>query len=263
MPMTKTVEVTIEQRVATVRLNRPDRLNALSADMPSVLRRALEDLESKDSVGAIILTGEGRGFCSGADLELFGDVRGKDEVSDYIRDVYRPLVLTMTGLDKPVVGAINGVAAGAGMGLALACDLRVMASDAAMTCAFVRLGLVPDAGVTWLLARTVGYSRALELALTGRSVPADECLQLGLADSIAEPDALLEQAGAVASKLAVGPQPATRLTKQLLRDSMIFDLDEIIGREARAQQEAVFSEDHEEGLQAVREKREANFRSRS
>lgn len=254
-----TLETDLRGSVATIRLNRPERLNALSLEMPGQLLQVLQALARDSKVGAVVLTGSGRGFCSGADLELFDQINSAESVGGYIQEVYRPLILALFNLSKPVIGAINGVAAGAGFALALACDFRIMSDQASMSCAFIRIGLVPDAGTCWFLTRIVGYSRALEIATSGRMLDARECLSLGLADQIVGAEQLYEAAAGMAYKLASSPQPAGRLTKRLLAGGLTLDLEQVIREEAKAQAKAIESADHREGIQAFREKRAPRF----
>jgi 2-(1,2-epoxy-1,2-dihydrophenyl)acetyl-CoA isomerase len=248
--------------VATLRLNRPDRRNALTAAMLGELAAALAQAEDDRAVRAVVLTGEGKGFCAGQDLAALGTEASSGQVRTMIRDYYTPVILRLCTMPKPVIGAINGVAAGAGASLALACDLRVMADDASLLQAFVNIALVPDAGSTYFLTRLVGYSRALEIALSGARVPAARCLELGLANRVVPAAELPAAAQGWAAELAQGPTQAIGLTKQLLHQATLASLEEMLEREAELQTIAIQSADHREGVAAFREKRIPRFQGR-
>jgi len=250
------VLITRDGPVATLTLNRPDRYNALTTGLRGELRAALDELAGDDAVRAVVLTGAGRAFCSGQDLKEFGEVA---DVEQAIIDQYNPIIERLTTMEKPVIAAINGPCAGAGLGFALACDLRVMAAGAFLSCAFVSIGLVPDSGTSWFLARMVGYERALELALTGRRVGADEARALGLVLDVVPDAEIAAGAATLAGRLAAGPTPATGLTKTLLRESLDAPLTTLLAQEARLQVGALASADHREGVQAFLEKRPAAF----
>jgi 2-(1,2-epoxy-1,2-dihydrophenyl)acetyl-CoA isomerase len=250
------VLITRDGPVATLTLNRPDRYNALTTGLRGELRAALDEVAGDDAVRAVVLTGAGRAFCSGQDLKEFGEVA---DVEQAIIDQYNPIIERLTTIEKPVVAAINGPCAGAGLGFALACDLRVMAEGAFLSCAFVSIGLVPDSGTSWFLARIVGYERALELALTGRRVGAAEARLLGLVLDVVPDDEVNTAAAALAARLAAGPRPATGRTKALLRESLDAPLATILAREAHLQVDALASADHREGVRAFLEKRPAVF----
>lgn len=249
--------------VLTITMNRPERHNALSSQLDEELRRVFSDGEATDpEVRAVILTGAGQGFCSGADLTAFEDLEGPDQVEVYLKEHYLPLIQALTRLEKPVIAAINGAAAGAGCALALACDLRVMAEEASLVVAFSSIGLVPDMGTTWLLARNVGYGRAFEMAATGKAVPADRCQEMGLANRVVPRQALADEAAAWAQQLAQRPTRALGLTKKALYHAMSSTLDDAVEREAELQREAAATADHREGVQAFLEKRKPQFEGR-
>lgn len=248
-----------DQNVATIVLNRPQQRNALTPAMLTELHDAVQRAGEAATVRAVVLAGEGKGFCAGQDLSAFSGVPSGDEVRTILLDHYRPLVLSMVALGKPIVGAINGVAAGAGMSLALACDLRVMATDASLMLAFSNIGLVPDAGATWFLVRQVGYSRALEMAASARRVSAAECLKLGLTNEVVEPDALREVSAQMARALASRPTLALGWTKELLTLAATETLAGVIEHEADRQARAVETGDHVEGIAAFLERRAPSF----
>jgi 2-(1,2-epoxy-1,2-dihydrophenyl)acetyl-CoA isomerase len=248
-----------EGSVLTLRLNRPDVLNALDAELHAALGAAIDEAADPE-VRAVVLTGAGRGFCVGQDLEEFR--AGADDVGDRLRERYHPIILGLRSLEKPVVAAVNGVAAGAGISLACACDVRIASSAARFVPAFFGLGLVPDSGATAFLARLLGAERTFGWLISNRTMDAAEALALGLVDEVVEPDALDARAAERAGELAAGPTRALGLTKRLLADAAATPLAEQLEREADAQAEAAASDDFREGLAAFLEKREPRFRGR-
>ena len=252
------VDVDAESRVATITLNRPDALNALTVPMKVALLAALRQVERDRSVRAVILTGAGRAFCAGQDLRerLQPDAA---PLGVEVRERYNPIVRAMRSLPKPIVAAINGVAAGAG-GLAAALVFgRIAAESASFALAFGRVGLVPDSGATWFLPRLVGTTRAAELALLGDSVPAAEAVRLGLVGRVVPADQLGAEARFVAARLAAGAPRALALTKRALNAAWGHDLDAALDYEAHLQDLAGRTNDHAEGLAAFMEKRPARF----
>ena len=251
--------------VATVRLNNPATLNALSETMTRELVDALQSLASDPAVRALVLTGEGRGFCSGADLGGMADEYrggGRARPSDLLDEGYAKIVRLMAEAPKPVVAAVNGVAAGAGLSLALACDLRMASEAATFSMAFVRIGLVPDSGASYFLPRIVGAAAAIELSVTGERIDADRALRMGLVSRVVPGEALPAEAAALAAELAALPTKAIGLTKQLLRGAASLSLDEALALESRVQDEATKTEDHREGVLAFLDKRAPEFRGR-
>ena len=255
---TPTVRLDISDAVATITLDRPDALNALTVPMKRELLAALRAVARDRGVRAVILTGAGRAFCAGQDLKerLEPDAA---PLGVEVRERYNPITQAMRGLPKPIIGAINGVAAGAGASLALACDLRIVAEGASIALAFGRVGLVPDSGATWLLPRLVGAAKAAEIALLGEAVPADEIVRLGLAVKVVPAGSLLEEAGAMAARLAAGAPRALALTKQALNAAWDRGLDATLEYEAHLQDLAGRSADHAEGLDAFMAKRPPRF----
>jgi 2-(1,2-epoxy-1,2-dihydrophenyl)acetyl-CoA isomerase len=248
--------------VATITLNRPDRLNALVDEMLGELKQALQNAERDRSIRAILITGAGKGFCAGQDLNRLPAEITDNHIYEHVLNHYRPVIKLLHTIEKPILAAINGVAAGAGASLALACDLRVMSKTAYLLQAFSNIGLIPDAGSTWFLVRQVGYSRAFELAVEGDRIPAERCLELGLVNRVVEPEALLSAARAWAEKLAQRPTLAVGLTKRAMNRAMTSSLLEAVEYEAHLQQLAAESEDFAEGSQAFREKRPAVFKDK-
>jgi 2-(1,2-epoxy-1,2-dihydrophenyl)acetyl-CoA isomerase len=248
-----------EGGVVTLTLNRPEVYNALTSSVRRELRAELDAVAADASVRAVILTGAGRAFCSGQDIRAFQesfDVRGVLETE------YNPIVERLAAMPQIVIAAINGPAAGAGLGLALACDLLLMADDAFLSCAFGAIGLVPDSGVVSTLVRAVGYQRALEIAITARRVPAEEALALGLVLETHPADRVAGRAAELAAGIAAGPAIAIGLTKQLLRNAQSQTLDEVLAAEIDAQVTCIASDDFREGINAFLEKRAAVFSGR-
>jgi 2-(1,2-epoxy-1,2-dihydrophenyl)acetyl-CoA isomerase len=252
------VEVDAEARVATITLNRPEALNALTVPMKRELVAAFRQVEREPAVRAVILTGAGRAFCAGQDLRerLQPDAA---PLGVEVRERYNPIIRAMRALPKPIVGAINGVAAGAGASLAMACDIRVASEAASFALAFGRVGLVPDSGATWFLPRLVGSSRAAEIALLGESVSAADALRLGLVGRVVAADQLGPEATAIATRLAAGAPRALALTKRALNAAWSHDLDAALDYEAQLQDIAGRTKDHAEGLTAFMEKRPPQF----
>ncbi len=245
--------------VATVTLNRPDRFNALTSEMRVLLRDVLDDVGGDDDVRAVVLTGAGRGFCSGQDLRDFGEI---EDVTDVIRSEYNVIIDRLATMRKPVVAWVNGPCAGAGLGLALACDLRVLSEDAFLSCAFSAIGLVPDSGVSSGLVRLVGYERAFELAATARRVSAAEAVALGLALEAVPAADIEARVATLAATLAAGPTVALGLTKALLREAGVESAAASADREAVVQAQALATADHREGVQAFLAKRSPVFEGR-
>lgn len=255
--------VETRDRVTTVTLNRPDSFNALTGEMSDEVCRALAGARTDDRVGAVVITGAGRAFCSGQDLRSIEPEASDGDVGDFVRNHLRlhfnRLILDIRRLPKPVLGSINGVAAGAGMSLALACDLRVGSDQASFMQAFSRVGLVPDAGSTYLLAALVGTARALELAWTARRVGADEALALGLLNRKVAADELLRETHDFASTLAHGPALAIGMTKEAILESAGRGLAAALDHEAELQAQCIATDDFREGVAAFLEKREPRF----
>ena len=255
------VDVDAATGVATITLNRPDALNALTVSMKQELLAALRRLEADQEARALILTGAGRAFCAGQDLRerLQPDAA---PLGVEVRERYNPIVRLMRSMAKPIVGAINGVAAGAGASLAMACDLRVAAETASFALAFGRVGLIPDSGATWFLPRLVGATRAAELALLNEPVSAADALRLGLVGRVVAPEQLAAEAKAVAGRLAAGAPRAIELTKRALNAAWEHDLEAALELEAELQDAAGRTSDHQEGMAAFLEKRPPRFTGR-
>ena len=247
-------------RVLTLTLNRPSVYNALTPELGRALGDALKQAGRDRSIGAVVLTGSGRAFCSGQDLAALEIAEDRPpELGELLRREYNGLVLQMRRLDKPIVAAVNGVAAGAGLSLALASDLRIAADTATFVEAFVNIGLVPDAGSMYFLPRLVGLAKALELSLLGERVTAEEALRIGLVNRVVSADELAEAAAELARKLASSAGVALGLTKRGLNRSLESGLDEMLEQEALLQEVAGRTADFREGVTAFKDKRPAQF----
>jgi 2-(1,2-epoxy-1,2-dihydrophenyl)acetyl-CoA isomerase len=235
------VEINRTGQVATIKLNRPDRLNALNAAVRHRLLEALRLIGADEGIRAVILTGAGRAFCVGQDLSAADEL---DDAHDTVSRTYNPLIRAITGMDKPVIAAVNGLAVGAGMGLALACDLVLMADNASFSCAFGKMALVPDSGTSWFLVRRVGYLLAFDLAMTGRKLTATDAARLGLANAVFSSAELLSKASERADELASGPRKSILLTKRLLVAAANQSLDATLENEALSQGIAAKNGEH-------------------
>jgi 2-(1,2-epoxy-1,2-dihydrophenyl)acetyl-CoA isomerase len=257
-PTYTTIRFEVSEAIATVTLDRPDALNALTVPMKEELLAAFQAIARDRTVRAVVLTGAGRAFSAGQDLKERLEP-GAAPLAVELRDRYNPIIRTMRALDQPIVGAINGVAAGAGAALAFACDIRLAAENASFLLAFGRIGLVPDSGATWFLPRLVGPAKAAELALLGDTLSGSDAERFGLVARVVAPDALAGEARALAARLAALAPGALALTKRALQRTWSLDLDEALEDEAWRQGIAGASADHAEGLAAFLEKRPPRF----
>jgi 2-(1,2-epoxy-1,2-dihydrophenyl)acetyl-CoA isomerase len=250
-----------EGAVLTLTLNRPEALNALNAETTRAVRAALEAAGGDHAVGAVILTGAGRAFCAGADLK---DVSARYEAGDSdlgadLRANYAPMIRAIRACPKPVIAAINGTAAGAGLSLALACDLRLAAAGAQLIVVFVRVGLVPDAGSLFFLTRMLGLSKATELALTGEPLNADDAHRLGLVAAVVPADQLIAAAQERGRGLAEGPRQTYALIKRGMERALDLDLEQTLELESQLQALAAKTPDAQEAIRAFLEKRKPVF----
>ncbi len=249
----------VTNNVALITMNRPDRRNALNQALNADLLAAFRQSQTDEAVRAIVLTGAGKGFCAGADLTVFSEIPGPEALHDIIIETYDPLMNLITSLKKPVIAAINGVAAGAGMALALACDLQVMAHNASLMMAFSNIAFVPDAGATWFLMRQIGYGRAYQMTIEGQPVTAEQCFHWGLTNKVVPAGRLLAETLAWAETLAARPTLALGLSKHALQFAAHHSLSATIAYEAALQKQTVASHDFQEGVAAFMQKREAEF----
>lgn len=251
--------------VATLTLNRPDALNALNGELSTALQGALESVATDAAVRCVVITGAGRAFCSGADLTDLAPAYAAGETADlgrFLRERYHPIVLPITQMDKPVIAAVNGMAAGAGCSLALACDLRISSDKAHYFQAFIKVGLVGDSGANHFLPRLVGFAKAMELALTGDKIDAAEALRIGMVNEVVPHDDLEKAVRAYAEPLASGPTMAYAATRKALRYGATHGLEQTLDYEAELQSGLAATADHKEGVVAFIEKRPPNFQGR-
>lgn len=248
--------------VAVLTLNRPDVLNSFHLDMAREVQHALARIAEDDAVRAVLLTGEGRGFCAGQDLSSVPIIPGEPmpDLADTVRAQYNPIIRAIRELPKPVVCAVNGVAAGAGANLAFACDIVLASSEATFIQSFARIGLIPDSGGTFFLPRLVGFARASALALLAEKITAAQAREWGLIWATCEPAELMPSAREMAAALAEQPTRGLGLTKQALNASLTNTLDAQLDLEADLQSHAGRTDDFLEGVVAFREKRKPRFR---
>jgi len=252
----QTILFEIDEGVARITLNRPDKLNAFTAEMHTELADALAEAESR--ARAVLITGAGRGFCAGQDLsQRKGD--NIPDLGDTIERMYNPLIRRLRGMEIPVICAVNGVAAGAGANLALACDIVLAARSASFIQAFVKIGLVPDSGGTWFLPRLVGDARARALAMLGEKITAEQAESWGLIWRVVDDEKLMEEAGALARHLAQQPTKALGFIKRALNASAMNSLDAQLDLERDLQRAAGRTADYREGVAAFLEKRAPKF----
>jgi 2-(1,2-epoxy-1,2-dihydrophenyl)acetyl-CoA isomerase len=253
----ETIDFKADGPVARITLNRPDRLNSFTAKMHGELREVLANL---GDARVVVLTGAGRGFCAGQDLNDRAVAPGEAvDLGETVQACWNPLVRTLTSLPQPVIARVNGVAAGAGANIALACDIVVAAKSAKFIQSFSAIGLIPDSGGTWVLPRLVGQARALGLALTGAPLPAEKAAEWGLIWKAVDDDQLDPEVDAIAHKLASLPPLGIAAIKDMIRSSWQYSLDEELERQAGAMRRLGFTEDYREGVSAFLEKRTPTF----
>ncbi|MDT4938808.1 MAG: 2-(1,2-epoxy,2-dihydrophenyl)acetyl-CoA isomerase [Pseudonocardiales bacterium] len=262
--MTDVLLVERSDGVATVTLNRPESMNSLSIALKEALIAALDEISHDDAVRALVLTGAGRGFCVGQDLrEHVGLLEAKDPAPlNTVTEHYNPIVLSLAGMPKPVIAAVNGMAAGAGAGLAFACDFRLASSSAGFLLAFANVGLTLDSGVSWTLPRLIGSARAMALALLAEPVPADAALEMGLVNAVVEPDRVLPAAQELAARLAAGPTSAYAAIKESIAFAASSTLADALAKEGELQARCGQTEDHRNATAAFVAKQQPVFTGR-
>ncbi|HEX8757477.1 MAG TPA: 2-(1,2-epoxy-1,2-dihydrophenyl)acetyl-CoA isomerase PaaG [Steroidobacteraceae bacterium] len=260
----QTILFEMSEGVARLTLNRPDRLNSFNTAMHAEVQDALAAMQRDDSARVLVLTGSGRGFCAGQDLSdrVVAPSGTPPDLGPSIERGYKPLILALRRLPLPVIAAVNGVAAGAGANIALACDLVIAARSAAFIQAFSKIGLVPDSGGTWLLPRLVGHARAMGLALLGEKLPAEQAAQWGLIWRCVDDGQLAAEVDSLARQLAAAPTRGLARTKQAMLEGWNRTLEQQLDIERDYQQELGHSADYAEGVAAFMEKRVARFTGR-
>ena len=258
--MYKTILSEQKENILIISLNRPDVYNAFNSDMLSELNEAFKKAGEDEKIRCVILTGTGKAFCSGQDLKDFNDK--KLTFKEALEQKYNPMIKSIAYLPKPVICAINGVAAGAGISLTLACDYRIAAESATLTEVFINVGLVPDSGSSYFLPRIVGYAKAFEMCATGDKVTAAEAKEIGLVNKVVSGKLLMKSAEAAAGNFASRPTKAIGMIKDLLNRSFESSLDEMLKLEGDHQETAGNSEDFREGIASFLEKRKPVFKGK-
>ncbi|MCM3246039.1 enoyl-CoA hydratase-related protein [Cytobacillus oceanisediminis] len=257
--MFETVKYEVAKGVAWISLNRPDKLNAFTEQLNKEVQQSIKQASRDKEVRCLVITGEGRAFCSGQDLQGVNEDMDHGEV---LRRFYNPMVLELHKCKKPVIAAVNGVAAGAGMSLALACDFRLLSDKASFLEAFIHVGLVPDAGNLYFLPKLIGHAKSMELAVLGEKVNAQEAKELGLATKVIPMEKWQDEITAFAERLASMPTAAIAIIKKNLKASWESTLEECLERDAQGQRLAGLTLDHKEGVAAFMQKRKPVFQGK-
>lgn len=252
----ETILVQRKEQIGKITLNRPEVLNATNDKMGEELLAALKELEKDDTVRCLIVTGAGRAFCAGEDISGF---KNRRSIGELLRRKYHPIILTMRNMEKPILAGINGIAAGGGASLALACDVRIASESASFKLAFIGMGLVPDAGSSYFLTQQIGAGRTTELAMTGRTIGANEAAALGLVHKVVPATMLDNTVNELAQQLATGPTRAMGLSKKLIDKVATLSLVQALEAEATSQDIAGQTSDHKEAVEAFLRKRKPMF----
>lgn len=257
--MSDSIKYAVNNAVAIITLNRPDKFNSFNREMALQMQKALDDAAADNTVRAVYITGEGKAFCAGQDLVEAIDPAGPG-IRKIVEEHYNPIIRRIRQLEKPVVCGVNGVAAGAGANIALACDVVIAAASASFLQAFSKIGLIPDSSGTYILPRLIGWNRASALMMLGDKVPAAEALQMGMIYRVVPEESLREEGIKISGVLSGMPTKAIALTKKLLNESFVNSLDKQLDRERDLQVEAANSYDYDEGVKAFLEKRKPVFK---
>jgi len=252
------IELKIKENVGIITLKRPDVLNSFNSKMGFEIQNALDDCTKNNEIRAVLITGEGRAFCAGQDLEEA--IAPESKIAEIVKNTYNPIISKIRNIEKPVICAVNGVAAGAGANIAFACDLTLAAKSASFIQSFIHIGLIPDSGGTYTLPRLVGMQRAAALTMLGEKIKAEEAQNLGLIYKVFEDETLQNEAFSLASKLAKMPTKGIGLTKRGFNHGLNTDFNSQLEFEVKIQEEAGNTADYKEGVNAFLEKRRANFK---
>ncbi|MBT3320679.1 MAG: 2-(1,2-epoxy-1,2-dihydrophenyl)acetyl-CoA isomerase [Anaerolineae bacterium] len=254
------ISASFQHHTLSLTLNRPDKANAFNRDMILKLQSALNDAEQNDEVRSILITGTGGSFSSGQDISEMEDVQATEiSYHEHLRETYNPLILKLREIEKPVIAAINGTVAGAGLGIALACDLRIAADDARFTVGFTGIGLVPDSGVSLLLPALIGLARATEATFSNLPISASDALKWGMVNRLVPAEDLLATAQQIAMMLALGPVQTFGATKKAFNCAVLPNLAEVLEYEGKLQEIAGKSEEHKIGVKAFLKKERPSF----
>ncbi len=258
----QTILTDFNEGIYTITLNRPEVYNAFNEQLTTELQNAFKEASKNDEIRVVVLTGAGKAFCSGQDLKDAPTGGGKRSLRDSLERRYNPMIRAMRNLPKPIICAINGVAAGAGCSLALASDYRLITESAKLIEVFVRIGLVPDSGSSWFLVRNIGVAKAFELAATGDDIPAAKALELGLVNQVVAAEKLMDETMLVARAFATGPTKAYGYIKKMIDKVSTLSLDEALDYEVYMQEAAGRTEDYQNAVSAFREKKKAEFKGK-